>query len=180
MNWAVNMLLVGACSTHVAEPALMIEGPSQLRVDKLGPVDGPRIVLDDGSRPDGVEVSVVDLDVAVVEQGRLIAKARGQTQVSAVWSEQEVVWTLVVDPAVTLRLVDVPVYVVTGETAMLKIEARVGQRIVDTGEATWASSDPSVALVGDGVITGQTPGVAFITARMGTSEAMAEIEVVER
>jgi hypothetical protein len=180
MNWVVYLLMIGACSTHSADPALMIEGPSQLRVDKLGPVDGPRVALDDGSRPDGMEITVDDNEVAAVEEGRVVAKARGQTQVSVVWSDQEVVWTLVVDPAVSLRLLDVPAHVVVGERATLRIEARVGQQVIGHGNTTWASSDDTVAIVERGVITGQEPGISFITARMGASEAMAEIEVVAR
>jgi len=69
---------------------------------------------------------------------------------------------------------------VAGETARLKIEARVGQRLVAPHNATWASSDTTVAVVQHGVVTGHEPGISFITARIGASEAMAEIEVVER
>jgi hypothetical protein len=180
MNRAVYLLVIGACSTHPIDPALTIEGPSQLRVDKLGPVDGPRVALDDGSRPEGMEITVMDPVVAGVEEGRVVAKARGQTKVSVLWSDQEVVWTLVVDPAVSLSLLDVPAHVVVGERATLRVEARVGQEVIGHSDTTWASSDDTVAIVDQGVITGQEPGTSFITARMGGSEAMAEIEVVER
>lgn len=178
MKRAVIWVLMMACGSQTAAPALTIDGPSQLRVDRLGPVDGPRVGLDDGARPDGVAVIVADTKVADFEDGRLIAKARGETQVTATWKEQSVVWTLVVDPAVSLRFLDAPASISVGQSAALVLEARAGSTVVEAVNATWASSNLEVAVVADGTITGNQAGLAFITARMGTSEAMAEVEVV--
>jgi len=178
MKRAVIWLLLAACGVQQTTPALTNEGPSQLRVDKLGPVDRPRIVLDDGLRPDTIEVAIDDPAVAAMVDGRLIAKARGETQVTETWEEQEVVWTLVVDPAVSLRFLDVPASVAIGATATLSLEVRAGDTVVKAEEATWATSNSTVAGVKQGTITGHQVGVSFITARIGTSEAMAEIEVV--
>ncbi len=173
-------LLAVACATQQVAPVLTVEGATKLTVDRLGPVDGPRIEFEDGTRPEGLEFTVSDTNVATIDDGRLIAKAPGETQITATWQEQEVVWTLEVDPAVDLRLFDVPATLAVGETATLSIEARIGQDVVEAADAVWASSNIAAVAVDDGTVTANEPGVTFITARIGTSEAMAEISVVER
>lgn len=179
MKRAAALLILTACATIDAQPQLMLDGPGQLRVDSLGPVDGPRAVLDDGSVPDGVLVTVEDAAVAEVEAGLVVARAPGETKVSATWNEQEVAWTLVVDPAMSLRILVSPSSMEPGEEAPIQIEARQGDDIVDDVQVEWVSSDEAVLTVEDGTVSASAPGVAYVTAKVGGSQAMLEIEVTD-
>lgn len=160
------------------ERKLGLDGPARVRVESLGPVDGPHAVLDDGSTPDGVTWEAAPAEVARVDGDQVHAVGPGEATVTGRWLEQTVSWTLIVEPSVQIALIDPPARVRVGETVTLAVDGRLGEQSVKPPTLTWSSSDANVAAVdANGAVTGVAPGVAYITVDAGRSRAMAEIEV---
>jgi hypothetical protein len=175
--WWVASLL--ACTSSPPAEELGLDGPARVRVESLGPVDGPDAVLADGKKAEGVTWTAKPESVAKIEGGEVHAVGPGEATVTGEWQGQKVEWTLVVEPTITLVFVDAPARVNVGETVPLKIDGRLGEEKVAPGSVTWSSSDAAVADVSaTGEVTGYAPGIAYVTATAGNSEAMLEIEVV--
>jgi hypothetical protein len=158
---------------------LVLEGPAEVTVRALGPVEGPRAVLSDGTSPDPLAITVDPPTVAVEEGGVVQAVGPGTATVTAAWSGKTVTWSVKVDPPVSLRIVDPPATLVVGQRQPLHVEARMGTKNVDPGEILWASSTPDVLeLSPGGEALAKSPGTAYATVQRGESEAMVEIVVV--
>ena len=67
------LLACAACNGEPKEPSLTLQGPAEVRVEKLGPVDGPRALRADGTEPTGIVWTVSDSAVATVRDGTVIA-----------------------------------------------------------------------------------------------------------
>ncbi len=175
---ALPLWIGGACTDGPEEPSLTLEGPTEIRVEKLGPVDGPRALRADGTAPSGVVWTVSDAGVAAVRDGAVVALGPGQTRVTGTLDAETVGWTLTVDPEVILGFLDVPPTVMVGQDVELKVEARAGEQVVAPGAVEWSTSDPAILTATAGRLRGVAPGVAYVSARRGASEAMAQVEVV--
>jgi len=173
------ILLVVGCRFPDMEPELMLEGPARVTVDQPGPVDGPDVVLDEGTVPDELELESSDPAVARVEGGTVVAESSGEAVITATWQGQSVSWTLAVEPAVTLRFVEPPAAIQVGEQVRMRVTDTAGHRDVDPGALSWSCTEPAVADVKDGgVVTGREEGVTYLTASGLGSQAMLELSVV--
>lgn len=178
MGWLLGLALLGCQGTP--PPELLLEGPSRIRVENLGPVEGPVAVLSDGTKPDGVKWAAEPESVLRVGDGEFEAVGPGEAKVTAEWNGQTTHWTLIVEPAVMISFVDPPARLGVGETLPLRVRGRIGNTVVVPGEIRWSSSAPGVASVDPaGQLVGIAPGIAYITANGGRGEAMLEIEVSE-
>ena len=175
---AIVFLVLG-CG-QASSDDLILEGPVQLSVGSLGPVEAPRAVVD-GAAPEGVLWESSSAAVAeVTADGTVRAVGPGEASIVARWKGQEVSWTLTVEPSVRLRLVDPPAKVRVAETVQLGLEAFVAGERVTPGKVNWSSSSSEVASVdAAGAVTGVRAGVAYVTVSGSRGEAMAEIVVVD-
>lgn len=162
----------------VEPPELKLDGPGEVVVDHLGTVQGPRAVLPDGHVPDGVTWRVAESSVARIEDGQVVAFGAGSTDVVGSWDDQQVVWTLKVEPALVVAFVKPPPTIAVGATVPLTVQATFGGSAVEGAAIAFSSSDPKVLEVApDGAATGKSPGMAYIMASSRGSEAMVEITV---
>lgn len=176
---AVGAFGLAACTMGDTRQ-LVLDGPPSLRTDALGPVTGPVAMLSDGSPAEGLQVAAEPGSVATVDGTTVTAVGAGEATVTASWQGQSVQWTLVVDPAVQLRLVSPPATLTVGQRQPIHLEARMGDAVVDPGEVSWQSSDAAVLTVSAaGEAVGVAPGTAYVVVTRGASEAMAEVQVVD-
>ena len=161
-----TLIAVVALSGCVDSRELMLDGPAEVTVDVLGPVQGPRVLRDDGTEPEGLVLTVAPAEVAKVDGLQVTATAAGKAVVDASWNGKHIGWNLVVDPAITAR-------------QPMHVEARMGSATVDPGELSWSSSDEAVATVDQaGVVVGKAAGTTYVIVKRGKSEAMAQISIV--
>ena len=171
------LVLTVACSWHET-PELLLDGPSEVRVEVLGPVDGPRVVLEDGREPDGLIWTLSRDGVARIVGGRVVAEGPGAVEVAAEWEGERVAWVLHVELATMLAFVDPPSSLPVGASRTVEVAARVGQTRVEPGPITWSTSNPEVVEVdATGTVVGVGAGVAYLTARARGASAMVEVEV---
>ena len=168
---------VAACATPAGQSLdLKLSGPALVRVDRLGAVDGPDVVLSDGSVPDALRLEAAPSAVATVEQGQVHARSSGEATVTAHWQGQQVTWKLVVSPSEYLSLQDPPLGIPVGDRLELLVvnqhQARVGGEHLD-----WSTSAPEIATVEDGWVTGHATGVVFVTARGSGSQLVVELDI---
>lgn len=167
--------LVLSCSS----PTLTLDGPTEVHVEKLGPVDGPKPALSDGTAPTGLVWTSSAASVAGVDGDHIVAVGPGQATITGTWQAQTVGWTLHVEPPVTLVIVDPPERVQVGATVPLKVTGRLADGAIPVDALTWTTSDAGLATVdGSGVVSGKAPGTVYITASNGKADAMVELEVV--
>lgn len=176
--WVSAMLL--GCGAPADERTLVLEGPAVVRVEQLGPVAAPQTRLSDGSPPEAVTWTAAPLTVAVVHDGVIEAVGPGDATITGEWRGHTAAWTLTVAPAVSLVFRGVPASLLVGESAKGDLQQRVADGFVTpSGPVTWSASDVGLATVAsDGTVTGVAPGVVYVTASVGGSDAMVEIEVV--
>lgn len=108
-------------------------------------------------------------NVASVDQnGKVIAKNKGVTTISAVAGEFKVSYTVTVKSIngvkESIKFYDSSVQLMPGftKTIYYDISNPYNKNII------WSSSNTSIATVKDGVITGVNPGTAIISARVGS------------
>jgi hypothetical protein len=179
MRFAGWVLAFAACAGGAEEPAITLEGPTDVRVEKLGPVEGPRVLQGDGTEAPGLSWSVSVPSVATVQDGQVVAVGPGKTAIIGTVGRDHVQWTLSVDPTLTLGFVDPPGRVAVGKEVPLVVEARAGTQVVPAGHLDWTTSNPGVLTVVEGQAKGIAVGTAFVSAHRGASEAMVQIEVVQ-
>lgn len=180
---AACLTLAGCAASLVSEPPgvdLRLDGPDEVRVEALGPVEGaPRAVLSDGSEPVGLVWAVSPEGVARMGPSGVVAVAPGEATIRGTWQAQEVSWLLRVEPPVTLRFVDPPSAVLVGRTVVLRIQGHLGDEVVeDVGPLSWESSNEGVLIVSAGEATGVEPGVAYVTAESASgSRATVQLTI---
>jgi hypothetical protein len=176
MSWGW-FWLAGACSP--SSPALVLDGPPVVKVDRLGPVQGPKVALEDGTHPTGVIWSLSREGVAHLQGDQVVAYGPGEVDVIAEWEGARVEWTLMVELATMLTLVDPPSTLKVGESHPVAVQVSAGERQLEAAGIEWTVSDPAVLRVdGQGTLVGLQPGMAYVTARAGGAFAMAQIQVV--
>lgn len=173
--WAAFAVACGSSSSQ----ALVLTGPDAVVVTELGPVAAPTVALSDGSAPVGVSYVVSQPAVLSVDaSGAVTALGPGKADVQASWSGQTVQYTVTVDVPLMLRFVSPPATLPVGGRDVLHVEALLSGANVDPGELAWSSSDTAVLTVTDaGQVEGVSPGIAYVTSRSGTAEAMLELRV---
>ncbi len=174
---ALGIALCACTLGESNDPQLELRGPALIRVDRLGPVDRPRVMLHNGSEPHGVIWSVSRTGVAEFDGSDVVAVGAGEVRIMGEWEDQRVEWTLVVELATLLSFIDAPAFIRVGQAVDLEVEARRGTEIIDPGAVTWATSDRSVLSVEGGRATGISPGTAYVTARARGAQAMVEMDV---
>jgi uncharacterized protein YjdB len=130
-------------------------------------------VLDDGgNRLPSADVhwSVEDPEVATVsEHGIVTAVSPGKTQVAASKGGRSAIAPVTVTalPPVLVRVIPTTATIFVGATVQLLAEVRdAGGGVVTGQRVTWASGTPAIAQVNaNGVVTGNLPGNAVISAR---------------
>lgn len=173
----IVLISISACGAGSHQNAeLLLEGPSMVRVDELGMVEGPQVLLSDGTTPTGMVVDVQPSGVAKVQGADVVATAAGEATVSIRWQGSEVKWNLVVVPSEHLSLQDPPFEVGTGQRTELVVVDEQRSRVAGEG-LDWSSSAPEIATVEDGWVTGVSPGVVFVTAKGHGSQVMVELDV---
>lgn len=176
------ILMLAACTrgVEVDQRLLELEGPAHLRVRHLGPVEPPRVVLSDGTLPEGLRWDAAPGRVAVVSDGRIEAVGPGTALVTGTWEGQVVSWTLEVRPSVVLQFVDPPARLAVGQQVPLRLVGLIGEERVDPGEVAWHSSDDDVLSVASGRAMALDVGTAFVTAesKLG-SQATLQLQVIE-
>ncbi|MCA9491344.1 MAG: hypothetical protein KC621_15540 [Myxococcales bacterium] len=171
-----GLIVLIACETR-REPELMLDGPSEVRVDHLGPVPAPRVVLGDGEVPEGLIWSFSRPGVASIQHGTLLAEGPGEVEVVAEWEGERVAWDLVVELRTELSFVDAPAALAVGDAVDLHLTATEGGVAVDAKAIDWTSSDDAVLLVDAGHLKGIAPGTAYVTASAQGASAMIEVTV---
>jgi hypothetical protein len=176
--WTGALILGLACG-EPDPPELRLDGPSEVRVGSLGPVDGPRVILEDGRSPDGLIWTLSRDGVARIVGGEVIAEGPGDVEVAAEWEGERVVWTLHVELATELAFVDPPSSLPVGASRQVAVAARAGETEIDAGRVVWKSSNTEVLGVDpSGRVSGMSAGVAYLTAQARGASAMVEVEVV--
>lgn len=171
---ALALALIGCGGGAVLE----LDGPSEVRVERMGPVEGPGLVLSSGARPEGVIWSVEPASVARIEGDRVIAEAEGEARVTGAWQGQSVGWTLKVVPTYELVFVDAPAAIAVGGTCTFHVAARRGGEATPPTEVVFSTSDASILAVDEaGKCEGVAAGVAYVTVAGHGSTAMAEVRV---
>jgi hypothetical protein len=176
----VALLSLATACGRPSEPArLVLDGPAEVHVTALGPVDGPEVRLADGTVPEGLIWTVSRPGVARVDGDTVVAQGPGHALIAAEWEGERVSWALDVELQTVVTFVDPPSVLRVGERHPLPINAVVAEQPVETGPIHWSSSARDVIEVdSDGIATGMGPGTAWITAETGGANAMVEIEVV--
>lgn len=180
MRVSIRLLVLLGCGT-TAQPQLRLDGPDRVYVNHLGAVEGgPVVLLEDGSPPDGLILTLSRSGVARIEGDRVVALAPGEVGVIAEWEGAQVEWTLVVELETMLAFVSPPSKLRVGESVPLSVAATVGPDSVDAGPVSYASSDPDVVQIdaASGRAIGRGKGVAYVTARARGASAMVELEVI--
>lgn len=180
MHALVLSFLVG-CGGEAEAPehTLRLEGPERVRVDELGPVSLPSVVLDDGTVAEGLTWTVGEGSVAKVQGTGVVAVAPGEVEVTGTWQGQTVTWTLVVDPAMNLHIEGARATLAVGDTLALRGVGSIGDTSVDPGAVAWSSSDAEILSIGaDGAATALAPGRVWVSGVTGGgSKATVEIDV---
>lgn len=168
--------LILACDG--SSPTLVLSGPAEVHIHHTGPVDAPKVMLEDGSAPVGVIWSLSREGVARIEGDRVVAEGPGEVDVVAEWEGMQVRWKLVVELATSVSFVSPPSTIRVGQSRSVAIKATAGERVIEPGPIEWTASDPSIFRVdGQGTLTALSPGVGYLTARAAGAFAMVQIEV---
>lgn len=121
--------------------------------------------------------STSDKDIATVSSKGVVAGVKaGTATITATSGSASATCTVTVTapaPATTVSISKATETVDRDKTVTLTATASDGSKI------TWSSSDPGVATVKDGVVTGVTEGTAVITAASGTARATCTVTVTD-
>lgn len=171
-----------ACPAPESTTTLVIDGPAEVRVQELGPVDLPPVVVRRGdvvSEGAAVTWSFEPANVGSIEGGRLQITAPGKGTATASFEGAQGSFGVVAALPVTLSYVDPPATLAVGASVQLVTATRTGgQPSMIESVPTFVSSNDAFATVSPtGMVTAVSPGIVYITGRQGEAEAMVEIEV---
>ena len=176
---ASAMLMMLACQSGPEQSSLDLQGPQQVRVEALGPVEAPTVTRGKKTIAN-VDWSVMDDGVARVESEAIVVVGPGHTEVVGDVDGEVVSWELVAELAIALTFVDPPATLVVGDTIPLNVVGNLGAKRVTPKRISWSSSDKALAIVdAEGVVRGVGAGVVHLTASVPTGEATVEIEVLQ-
>ena len=128
-----------------------------------------------GKEDADVEWSSDNTSVATVRRGTVQAVAKGTATITAKLESGE--------QATCAVTVDERTVSISAETATINLDENNTFTLTaiasDGGAITWNTSDPAVATVDGGVVTGVDVGEAIITAQRGTAKAECKVTVIE-
>ncbi|GED29906.1 Ig-like domain-containing protein [Brevibacillus centrosporus] len=119
-----------------------------------------------------------DSEVVTVDKGLVTAIGPGKTKVSVTYGGKTVTLPVEVDVISKLALDKKVAYVHPGKTESLKLTASLsnGDKVDVTEKAEWTTSNPEVATVEGGVVTGVGAGKAKLTAKYGGKTVTISVE----
>lgn len=174
----ITALIMALCLTVAMATAC--GGAASITLDKteakLFVGDSVKIIATVTGKEDAdVEWSSDNTKVATVRRGTVQAVAKGTATITAkLESGEEATCAVTVDE----RTVSI-----SAETATINLDENKTFKLTatasDGGAITWNTSDPAVATVDGGVVTGVDVGSAIITAQRGTAKAECKVTVIE-
>lgn len=173
---AVCCVLTACAGVNPGPGDLTLDGPAEVHVRQLGPVEeAPELRAPDGTVITPQYIAAIPESVARISDGMVHAVGAGTATIILVEDQQELTWTLVVQPQPTVSFVEPPAQLRVGERHPLTVKTSSG----DT-DITWSSHDDSIAAVDErGQLVTHTSGRVWITAKDASgAEAMVEILVV--
>lgn len=134
-------------------------------------------VLPDNATDKTVSWTSSDPGVATVSNGKVTAVAIGAATITASCGSAKAECAITVSPveAAAITLDQTSASIIVGEN--LQLTASVSPDNVTDKTVSWASSNPAVASVDGGIVTGLSVGKASITARCGSVSAVCTVTV---
>lgn len=173
-----------ACAVYVCKMFIPVESVS-LDKTSLELVEGDIAALVSTVLPEDATDKTVTWNssnpaVATVAGGVVTAIAEGEATIAATAGEFTATCAVVVSkkyiPVTSVTMDKVSMVLQEGATATLVATVLPADATDKT--VTWSSSNPDVATVADGVVTGVVIGTATITASVGEFSATCEVTVV--
>lgn len=174
----ITALIMALCLTVAMATAC--GGAASITLDKteakLFVGDSVKIIATVTGKEDAdVEWSSDNTKVATVRRGTVQAVAKGTATITAKLESGE--------QATCAVTVDERTVSISAETATINLDENKTFTLTatasDGGAITWNTSDPAVATVDGGVVTGVDVGSAIITAQRGTAKAECKVTVIE-
>ena len=174
----ITALIMALCLTVAMATAC--GGAASITLDKteakLFVGDSVKIIATVTGKEDAdVEWSSDNTKVATVRRGTVQAVAKGTATITAKLESGEA--------ATCAVTVDERTVSISAETAIINLDENKTFKLTatasDGGAITWNTSDPAVATVDGGVVTGVDVGEAIITAQRGTAKAECKVKVIE-
>lgn len=174
----ITALIMALCLTVAMATAC--GGAASIMLDKteakLFVGDSVKIIATVTGKEDAdVEWSSDNTKVATVRRGTVQAVAKGTATITAKLESGE--------QATCAVTVDERTVSISAETATINLDENKTFTLTatasDGGAITWNTSDPAVATVDGGVVTGVDVGSAIITAQRGTAKAECKVTVIE-
>ena len=188
---AFSLILVSCRNDEETTPNIPVTGvtlspaTATLYIDADGPLGLTATVLPENATNRNVTWSSSNPAAATVENGIVTPVAEGYTTITVTTAEGDFSATSVI----TVSTIDIPVTGVSLDLVSatsvygdaLTLTATVYPSDATYQAVTWASSNPAVATVVDGVVTSVSVGAARITVTTndGTHTASATISVVQ-
>lgn len=114
--------------------------------------------------------------VTVDQSGKVEAVSGGKATISAKAGEKYSACDIIVTvPVASVTLDQQEMTLEEGQEGLLKVT--ISPDDATEKAVTWSTSDPNIATVGDGKVTGIKEGTATITARAGGKEASCQVSV---
>lgn len=160
----VTVTLPEAVSVSLDQTSLTLEkGKTATLTATVSPSDASQTVSWSSSNP----------DIIAVSDGKITAASAGSATVTAKTANGKTAICLVTVPvpdatSVTLNLTSLSLE--TGKTSTLNAKVSPSDA---SQKVTWSSSDPSIATVSNGTITGVSTGSATITAKTSNGKTAA-------
>ncbi len=177
--------VTAACSVTVKEPDTVLVESVTLNKDELTLDVGASETLTATVKPDNATDKTVtwsssDPSIATVKDGVVTGVKAGTATITAASGSKSATCSVKVsEPVIAVSKVTLDTdsaEVEVGRTVALI--ATVLPKNATDKTITWTSSDPSIATVKDGVITGMKEGTVTITATAGGESAKAAVKVV--
>jgi uncharacterized protein YjdB len=173
---------LAACGPSVKK--LAVDPPTATLDQKGATVALKATARDDKDRlvTEGVKVawtSSAPLVASVDEGGKVTALKSGEATITAAVGEVKVAAKVFVAIPATVSLAPATVALKAGESATLQVRVAddSGKPLAAPAGVVWASSDPAVATVADGRVTGVGGGKAVVSASVGALKGEAPVTV---
>ena len=172
-TFVLLLALLMACCAYVAcekAPAVTIDISKTALEVEIGETKSLTALASDGS---AITWTTSDPAVATVnEKGKVTGVKEGTATITATSGVASATCTVTVVAPVTVAMEQTTATVEKGQTVTLNATASDGSTIA------WSSSNPEIATVEGGVVTGLKEGTATITAAAGNDSKNCEVTVV--
>ena len=122
---------------------------------------------------DDVSWSSEDEEIAIVDNGLVHAIGKGITNIVARSEDQEVKARIIVKPK-DIHYLEISGKQMVKVNESITLMGTIHSTIITDTRLTWASNDPTIATVNNGIVTGVNRGVATITATSVVDETLFE------